>query len=60
LISTRPLGSGNSGERGVLGPPTEGRDESEKVGDGVGNMGEYIILVLKVTRLTGIVYGEGR
>jgi len=41
LISTSPLGRGNSGEcglGGVLGPPTEGRDESEKVGDGVGDI----------------------
>jgi len=63
FISTNPLGSGNSGERrlgGVLGPPTEGRMSLRKWGDGVGGMGEYIILVsLKVTRLAGIVYGEG-
>lgn len=62
LISTRPLGSGNSDLRGlggVLGPPVDGRDMSENVGDGVGGIGEYSLLVsLKVTCLTGIVHRE--
>ena len=61
LISTRPLGRGSSDLRGlggVLGPPMEGREESEKVGDGVGGIGDQTVLVLlKLTCLTaaGIV-----
>lgn len=44
---------------GVLGPPVEGRDESENVGDGVGGIGEYTVLVvLKVTRLADIMNSE--
>jgi hypothetical protein len=38
LILTGPLGKGRNDLRGlcgVLGPPVEGREESEKVGDGV-------------------------
>jgi len=42
---------------GVIGPPVEGNEVAEYVGEGVG--GEYTILVsLNVTCLPGIMDGE--
>lgn len=42
---------------GVRGPSVDGNDEVENVGEGVGGIGEYTILVsLKVTCFPGIVF----
>jgi hypothetical protein len=56
-----PAGSG-SGDLwrlgGVIGPPVEGNEVAEYVGEGVG--GAYTMLVsLNVTCLPGIVSGKG-